>query len=71
MTETSKATCQGDDDQEMLTRAVNERGGFNKLDKKIKAIRRQSMADLVSAHTFKWLFGADVSSIERFVYEEV
>jgi len=70
-TETSKATCQGDDDQEMLTRAVNKRGGFNKLDKKIKAIRRQSMADLVSAHTFKWLFSADVSSIERFVYEEV
>jgi len=41
------------------------------LDKKIKEVRHQSMADLVSPHTFQWLFGADVTAIDRIDAEEV
>jgi len=63
-TNSQNAKCQ-EKDREKLTANINEQGGFDRLDVKIKRFRRQSMGDLRSAHMYMWLFGSNVTSIDR------
>jgi len=65
-TNTCEAECGNDRDKKMLTDIIMRKpGGFKILDKKIKEVRQRSIADLVSAHTFQWLFGVEITTIDR------
>jgi len=61
---TRNAVCQ-DQDREMLTNLIQERGGFDRLDKEAVGVRKQAKSDLLAALSFQQLFSMDISSIER------
>eukprot|EP00593_Proboscia_inermis_P007607 CAMPEP_0171301196 /NCGR_PEP_ID=MMETSP0816-20121228/10311_1 /TAXON_ID=420281 /ORGANISM="Proboscia inermis, Strain CCAP1064/1" /LENGTH=326 /DNA_ID=CAMNT_0011778545 /DNA_START=330 /DNA_END=1313 /DNA_ORIENTATION=+ len=61
---TRNAVCQ-DQDREMLTNLIQERGGFDRLDKEAVGVRKQAKSDLLAALSFQQLFSMDILSIER------
>eukprot|EP00555_Chaetoceros_dichaeta_P000294 CAMPEP_0198276882 /NCGR_PEP_ID=MMETSP1447-20131203/65551_1 /TAXON_ID=420782 /ORGANISM="Chaetoceros dichaeta, Strain CCMP1751" /LENGTH=316 /DNA_ID=CAMNT_0043971865 /DNA_START=866 /DNA_END=1816 /DNA_ORIENTATION=+ len=62
---TVSAECTGEDHKKTLTRSINSRGGFDKLDKIVRDVRQQSIKDLESANLFGQLFGMSISAVER------
>jgi len=68
---TQSATCQGESDKETLTNLVNDRGGFDRLDRIVKDIRQQSIKDLEAVNLFEQLFSMNISSVETFHDAEV
>ena len=60
---TISAECEGDD-KEMLTNLINDRGGFDRLDSRVKKVREQSIKDLETVNLFEQLFSMSISSVE-------
>jgi len=59
---TKDAKCQ-EKDLVMLTKLINDRGGFDRLDKKIAAFRKLAKQDLATALLFEELFSLNITSI--------
>jgi len=62
---TVSAECTGEDHKKTLTKSINNRSGFDKLDKIVRDVRQQSIKDLESANLFGQLFGMSISAVER------
>jgi len=65
---TQSATCEVESDRKMLTNLINDRGrgGFDRLDKRIRKVRQQSIQDLDAVNLFEQLFSMNISSVETF-----
>jgi len=63
---TKIAKCEGESDKEMLTNLVNDRGGFDRLDRIIRDVRKQSIQDLEVVNLFEQLFSTSISSVNIF-----
>jgi len=60
--QTSKSECQPQD-KVMLTKQIETRGGFTRLDATIVNFRQQARKDLESALQFEQLFGTSITSV--------
>ena len=63
---TVSAKCQGDNDKDMLTNLINDRGGFDRLDKIVRDVRQQSIKDLEVVNLFEQLFSMIITPVETF-----
>eukprot|EP00593_Proboscia_inermis_P000572 CAMPEP_0171299708 /NCGR_PEP_ID=MMETSP0816-20121228/8565_1 /TAXON_ID=420281 /ORGANISM="Proboscia inermis, Strain CCAP1064/1" /LENGTH=342 /DNA_ID=CAMNT_0011775727 /DNA_START=222 /DNA_END=1247 /DNA_ORIENTATION=- len=63
---TRSAECQGQSDKEMLTKLINHRGGFERLDIMVREVRQNSIKDLEAANLFEQLFSMSISSVDSF-----
>ena len=63
---TTSAECQGESDKEMLTNLINDRGGFDRLDRIVQDVRQQSIKDLETINLFEQLFSVRISSVNTF-----
>ena len=61
---TQSAECQGESDKNMLTSLINNRGGFDRLDRIVRDVRQQSIKDLEAVNLFEELFSVSISSVE-------
>ena len=68
---TETAECQGESDKIMLTDLVNDRGGFDRLDSRVRDVRQQCITDLKAVNLFEQLFSMSISSVDKFHEFEV
>merc|ERR1740124_1481319 len=61
---TKNAKCSNEDDKIMLTRKIEEAGGFDELDKIIVRFRAMAKRDLKEALSFEAIYGTKVSSMD-------